>query len=145
MGLLSGKFDAGSMLPTDDVRGSGHGWVEYFSDGRPRPEFLQKLAKIGDVLRSDGRTLVQGAIAWIWARDERTIPIPGFKNARQRRKTLERWSSVLSLPGKWTRSQRCSGIRRGFRIRPRACIRRASPGERRTPASLPMQPRPGAR
>jgi aryl-alcohol dehydrogenase-like predicted oxidoreductase len=83
MGLLSGKFDAASVLPTDDVRGSGHDWVEYFSDGRPRPEFLHRLERIGDVLRSDGRTLVQGALAWIWARHERTVPIPGFKNARQ--------------------------------------------------------------
>jgi len=27
--------------------------------------------------------LAQGALAWIWGRSERTIPIPGFKNVRQ--------------------------------------------------------------
>jgi hypothetical protein len=37
MGLLSGKFDRASVLPQDDVRGSGHDWVEYFSDRRPAP------------------------------------------------------------------------------------------------------------
>jgi aryl-alcohol dehydrogenase-like predicted oxidoreductase len=83
MGLLSGKFDATSVLPTDDVRGSGHDWVGYFTDGRPRPEFLDALANIREVLTSDGRTLVQGALAWIWARSGRAIPIPGFKTIQQ--------------------------------------------------------------
>jgi len=34
-------------------------------------------------LTSDGRTLAQGALGWIWARSERTIPIPGFKTVAQ--------------------------------------------------------------
>jgi hypothetical protein len=34
-------------------------------------------------LTSNGRTLAQGALAWIWGRSERTIPIPGFKNVQQ--------------------------------------------------------------
>ncbi|MFN8518357.1 MAG: aldo/keto reductase [Chloroflexota bacterium] len=83
MGLLSGRFDAASRLAADDVRGSGHAWVRYFEDGRPRPEMLASLAAIRDILRSGGRTLAQGALAWIWARSERTIPIPGFRDARQ--------------------------------------------------------------
>jgi aryl-alcohol dehydrogenase-like predicted oxidoreductase len=32
---------------------------------------------------SNGRSLVQGAFAWIWARSETTIPIPGFKTVAQ--------------------------------------------------------------
>jgi aryl-alcohol dehydrogenase-like predicted oxidoreductase len=79
MGLLSGKFDRASLLPEDDVRGSGHDWVAYFSDRRPRPQFLDTLASIHESLTSGGRTLVQGALGWIWARSPRTIPIPGFK------------------------------------------------------------------
>lgn len=59
MGLLSGKFDTSSRLPTNDVRGSGHDWVEYFEDGRPRPEYLDALALICEVLRSGDRTLAQ--------------------------------------------------------------------------------------
>jgi aryl-alcohol dehydrogenase-like predicted oxidoreductase len=83
MGFLSGKFDARSVLPVDDVRGSGHDWVPYFREGRPRQEFLDRLQAIRDILTSEGRTLVQGALAWIWARSEQTIPIPGFKTVAQ--------------------------------------------------------------
>jgi aryl-alcohol dehydrogenase-like predicted oxidoreductase len=36
-----------------------------------------------ELLTSDGRTLVQGALAWIWGQSERTIPIPGFKTVKQ--------------------------------------------------------------
>jgi aryl-alcohol dehydrogenase-like predicted oxidoreductase len=35
------------------------------------------------VLTTEGRTLAQGALAWIWARSPRTVPIPGFKTVAQ--------------------------------------------------------------
>jgi aryl-alcohol dehydrogenase-like predicted oxidoreductase len=35
------------------------------------------------VLTGDGRTLAQGALGWLWARSEKTIPIPGFKTLAQ--------------------------------------------------------------
>ena len=34
-------------------------------------------------LTSDGRTLAQGALAWIWARTPVAIPIPGFRTVAQ--------------------------------------------------------------
>jgi aryl-alcohol dehydrogenase-like predicted oxidoreductase len=84
MGLLSGKFDAGSRLPADDVRASGAEWLTAFDrDGRPRRDFLDRLDAIREALTADGRTLVQGALGWIWARSQRTIPIPGFKTVAQ--------------------------------------------------------------
>lgn len=83
MGLLSGKFQAGSELPADDVRGSGHAWLRYFRDRRPAPEFLAKLTAVREILTSGGRTLAQGALAWLWGRSDCTIPIPGFKNVQQ--------------------------------------------------------------
>jgi aryl-alcohol dehydrogenase-like predicted oxidoreductase len=84
MGLLSGKFSADSRLPWDDVRASGAEWLTAFErDGRPRREFLDRLAAIRESLTADGRTLVQGALGWILARSERTIPIPGFKTVAQ--------------------------------------------------------------
>ncbi len=83
MGLLSGKFTSASTLPLDDVRGNAHAWNNFFKDGKPNPEFIQKLEAVKEILRSDGRTLVQGALAWIWAENDRTIPIPGFKNVQQ--------------------------------------------------------------
>jgi aryl-alcohol dehydrogenase-like predicted oxidoreductase len=80
MGLLTGKFSASSSLPEDDVRSRNQ---SYFPDGRPREEFLAKLAALRDVLTAGGRTLTQGALAWIWARSPATVPIPGFKSVAQ--------------------------------------------------------------
>jgi aryl-alcohol dehydrogenase-like predicted oxidoreductase len=84
MGLLSGKFTPGERLPDDDVRASAAGWLTAFdSDGRPRAEWLDALAAIRECLTEGGRTLVQGALGWIWARSAATIPIPGFKTVAQ--------------------------------------------------------------
>ena len=35
------------------------------------------------MLTADGRTLAQGALAWIWGRSERTLPVPGFRTPEQ--------------------------------------------------------------
>ena len=84
MGLLTGKYRADSKLTSDDVRGDkSPAWMKYFKDGRPNPEWLKKLDEIREILASGGRTLAQGALAWIWARSERTIPIPGFRTVAQ--------------------------------------------------------------
>jgi aryl-alcohol dehydrogenase-like predicted oxidoreductase len=84
MGFLSGKFGPDSVLPIDDVRGQNGGeWVPYFENGRPKPELLEKVSAVREILTSDGRTPAQGALAWIWGRSERTIPIPGFKTVAQ--------------------------------------------------------------
>jgi aryl-alcohol dehydrogenase-like predicted oxidoreductase len=83
MGLLTGKFTKTSKLSKNDVRGAGYDWVPYFKDGRPGKEFLKKLDSVKEILTSKGRTLAQGAIAWVWGRSDNTIPIPGFKNIKQ--------------------------------------------------------------
>jgi aryl-alcohol dehydrogenase-like predicted oxidoreductase len=84
MGLLTGKYQADSKLGDDDVRGAqGPAWMKYFKDGKPNPEWFQKVQAIRDVLTSGGRSLVQGALAWLWARSEKTIPIPGFRTVAQ--------------------------------------------------------------
>jgi aryl-alcohol dehydrogenase-like predicted oxidoreductase len=84
MGLLTGKYQAGSHLGADDVRGDkAPDWMQYFRDGQPNPLWLQKLEAIREVLTSGGRSLAQGALAWLWARSPRTVPIPGFKTAAQ--------------------------------------------------------------
>lgn len=84
MGLLTGKYRADSKLASDDVRGDkSPAWMKYFKDGRPNPEWLKKLEATREILTSGGRTLAQGALAWIWARSERTIPIPGFRTVAQ--------------------------------------------------------------
>lgn len=74
-GFLTGKFHAGSELPEDDVRKE---WTpEWMSDSRAR------LAAVREALTADGRTLAGGALGWIWARSEVTVPIPGFKTVAQ--------------------------------------------------------------
>ena len=83
MGLLSGKFSAQTRFSPDDVRSAAHEWTEYFQDGEVKREFLIKLESVREILKSGGRTVAQGALAWLWARSGCNIPIPGFKNVRQ--------------------------------------------------------------
>jgi aryl-alcohol dehydrogenase-like predicted oxidoreductase len=82
MGLLTGKFSPDSTFAADDQRTVAQ-WHPGFHDGKPTAEWLDKLAAIRDVLTTEGRTLAQGALAWIWARSPRTVPIPGFKTVAQ--------------------------------------------------------------
>ena len=77
MGLLTGKFTADSTLPDDDVR---HGWD--FHEGEKADE-LRQLEDVREVLTSGRRTLAQGALAWLLARSDKTLPIPGFKTVAQ--------------------------------------------------------------
>ena len=76
-GVLTGKFNSTSTFPENDIRSR-----ENFSN----PEVVKRL-KIVDQLReiftSNGRTMAQGALAYIWALDERMVPIPGFKSVEQ--------------------------------------------------------------
>lgn len=77
MGILTGKFNPDSKIPANDVR---HRWD--LKHG-PQADYFKKLDAIRDILTSDGRTLAQGALAWLWAKSEKTIPIPGFKTVKQ--------------------------------------------------------------
>jgi len=84
MGLLTGKYTVSTSLPVEDVRGpKAPDWMKYFKDGKPNPEWLDKVKAVGEILRSGGRTLAQGALAWLWARSDKTLPIPGFKTVAQ--------------------------------------------------------------
>jgi aryl-alcohol dehydrogenase-like predicted oxidoreductase len=38
---------------------------------------------------ADERTMAQIALAWIWARSERTVPIPGFKTVAQMKENIQ--------------------------------------------------------
>lgn len=82
MGLLTGKYVPTSTFPADDVRHVAQ-WHPGFHDGRPTQDWLDKLDAIREVLASDGRSLAQGALAWLWARSPNTVPIPGFRTVQQ--------------------------------------------------------------
>jgi aryl-alcohol dehydrogenase-like predicted oxidoreductase len=84
MGLLTGKYNASTKPSTDDVRGEkSPEWMKYFKGGKPSPEYLKKIEAVREILTSNGRTLPQGALAWLWARSEQTLPIPGFRTVKQ--------------------------------------------------------------
>lgn len=77
MGMLTGKFDADTALPADDIR---RGWN--FKEGG-QADTLKKVESLRAVLTSGGRTVAQGALAWLWTRSPVMIPIPGFKTVAQ--------------------------------------------------------------
>jgi aryl-alcohol dehydrogenase-like predicted oxidoreductase len=83
MGLL-GRRDANRPATGADIRTLPPAWLRYFDKGgAPTPEWWEKVSAIRDALESDGRTLAQGALAWLWARSPRTVPIPGFRTVTQ--------------------------------------------------------------
>jgi len=78
MGILTGKFFNKEVnLPNDDIR---HDWD--FKEGGIA-DIVQQVESVKEILTSDGRTLAQGALCWLWARSDVTIPIPGFKTVEQ--------------------------------------------------------------
>ena len=83
MGLLSGKYDTNTVMPTNDIRASRETWMEYFQDGKANTEFMRTLAAVRELLMTDGRTLVQGALGWIWGQSNSNIPIPGARTEDQ--------------------------------------------------------------
>ncbi|WP_371671903.1 aldo/keto reductase [Streptomyces sp. NBC_00289] len=84
MGLLAGKRRARQALEPGDIRSRPPAWLEGFEDGTGAdPEWLGRIDALREILTSGGRTLAQGALAWIWARSPRTVPIPGFRSVAQ--------------------------------------------------------------
>ena len=94
MGLLSGKYGENPRFADDDVR-SYASWVMYFKPDR-MPQYLRALDDIKKALTFDGRTMAQGALGWILARSEISIPIPGFKTVAQATENAEalRWGPL---------------------------------------------------
>jgi aryl-alcohol dehydrogenase-like predicted oxidoreductase len=84
MGLLTGKYGARSRPGDGDIRTTPPGWLSWFGEGGvPAPEWTARVEAVREILTSEGRTLAQGALAWLWARSPRTVPIPGFRSVAQ--------------------------------------------------------------
>jgi aryl-alcohol dehydrogenase-like predicted oxidoreductase len=77
MGLLTGKYTRDAKWADNDVRNR-----DWFQKGFISPIF-DNLDQIRGILTSGGRTLAQGALAWLWGRSEHTIPIPGVRTVAQ--------------------------------------------------------------
>lgn len=83
MGVLTGSFSDGRKVPDQDIRSNDSNWQHYFADGRGSPEFLAKVEAVRDLLTTGGRSLAQGALCWLLAKSELTVPIPGAKTVAQ--------------------------------------------------------------
>ena len=107
MGLLTGKYTAGTKLPGNDVRGGNAEWMVFFRDGAANPHYLARLAAIRELLTSGGRTLAQGALGWILARSPIALPVPGFTRPEQIEDNLGALDKGLCRRLQWPRSMRC--------------------------------------
>lgn len=76
-GALTGKYTKDTTFAANDVRQDQWSMDTFFVP------VMEKLDALRDILTSGGRTLTQGALAWIWARSEMTVPIPGIRTVAQ--------------------------------------------------------------
>ena len=76
-GILTGKFSSDFKFPANDIRSR----VDFKEERFARR--LETVNALREVLTSGGRTMAQGALAYIWGLDGRMVPIPGFKSVQQ--------------------------------------------------------------
>ena len=122
------QVQRGQPAAGDDVRGSGADWLTAFEpDGRPRREFLDRLAAIREALTSDGRTLVQGALAWMLGAQPANDPDPWIQDGGAGRGERGRTRARAAPRGAH------AGDRRAARSRARAAaeIQRSADGHQR--------------
>jgi len=88
MGLLSGKYAKATALSKTDIRNNPPPWLIYFNKKGADKVLLARIGAISDILTTQGRTLVQGALAWIWAKHPSCTPIPGIRTLAQAKENL---------------------------------------------------------
>jgi aryl-alcohol dehydrogenase-like predicted oxidoreductase len=81
MGLLSGRYRPDALPAADDVRRNGPRWDFFVAGAMER--WLERIAEVRAELTADGRSLVQGALGWIWGHSPATLPLPGFRSVAQ--------------------------------------------------------------
>ena len=71
-------------LEAGDIRNTPPAWMQGFKQGAGADEdYVARVEALREILTSEGRTPAQGALAWLWARSPRTVPIPGFRSVTQ--------------------------------------------------------------
>ena len=84
-GNLAGKFNRETIFPKDDFRNPWNMQEQWWTQRLQRIEAIRMaFAEAGDP-----RTMAQIALAWIWTRSQRTIPIPGFKTVAQVKENIQ--------------------------------------------------------
>ncbi|MCU0912900.1 MAG: aldo/keto reductase [Rhodobacteraceae bacterium] len=83
MGLLGGRYPVGHRFGPDDVRSTTTDWMDYFKDGTVTGHHAAALDRLRDLLTRGGRSMAQGALAWVLARNPRAVPVPGFRSVEQ--------------------------------------------------------------
>ncbi len=91
MGLLGGRYSAEHRPAPGDVR-LDTPWWNYFDD-EAMADWLARLASVRELLTVGGRTLVQGALGYLWTVDPAIIPLPGIRTVEQ----AEENASALAL------------------------------------------------
>jgi aryl-alcohol dehydrogenase-like predicted oxidoreductase len=81
MGLLTGKYNLSNRPAETDVRRDTPWWT-YFDDDT-MADWLHRLDAVREILTTNGRTLTQGALAYLWALDPVIIPLPGARTPEQ--------------------------------------------------------------
>jgi len=86
-GMLTGKINRNSAFPDDDMR---HGGEDYLRTEEAAQRF-QRIEAVRKMFVDAGeaRTQAQIALAWIWTRSDRTVPIPGFKTVSQVKENIQ--------------------------------------------------------
>jgi len=79
MGLITDKVDRDFKVASDDIRSRNLPWMAWFADGKPVPREMERRARVAHILRRGGRTLAQGALAWVLARSRAAVPLVGMR------------------------------------------------------------------
>ena len=96
IGFLSGKYKAGDAYSGDDVRR----FITRFDDDNVRRN-QPLLELLDDFAERKGATYAQIALAWLLAKDERMVPIPGGRNIGRMQENFGA-SEVLFTPDEFT-------------------------------------------
>ena len=102
-GLLTGKYSGDRRIEDpEDFRYASPEWLNYFHNGQPVERYASRLAVLTEILTANGRTLAQGALAWLWARSPNLIPIPGARTVEQVRENAAAMHHGPLDPGEMT-------------------------------------------
>jgi aryl-alcohol dehydrogenase-like predicted oxidoreductase len=102
MGFLSDKYDKNAQFTVTDVRNHA------FSQERIA-QIVANRAKIREILTSNGRSVVQGALAWLWAVGEQVVPIPGIRTVAQARENAAAMEFGPLTPGQMAEIEQLLG------------------------------------